>query len=50
MRKFLSLPSQKPLVRGTDPAPDPSIINQKKYKKNFISTVFLYLYDFYLEE
>jgi hypothetical protein len=30
---FLGLPDPDPLVRGTDPTPDPSIVKQKKKKK-----------------
>jgi hypothetical protein len=30
IRKFLDLPDPDPLVRGTDPDPDPSIIKQKQ--------------------
>jgi hypothetical protein len=38
---FLGLLDPDPLVIGTNPAPDPhpSIIKQKYYEKNFISTV-----------
>jgi hypothetical protein len=33
IRMFLGLPDPDPLVRGTDPAPDPSIIKQKQQEK-----------------
>jgi hypothetical protein len=33
IRMFLGMLDPDPLVRQTDPAPDPSIIKQKQFKK-----------------
>jgi hypothetical protein len=48
---FLGLldPDPDPVVRDTDPAPDPSIIKQKYFKierKNFTPTALCLFYDF----
>ena len=43
---FLGLQDPDPLVRGMDPAPDPSITMQKQYKKNFDSYYFVTHFDF----
>jgi hypothetical protein len=42
---FLGLLDPDPLVRGTDPAPDPSVTKQNS-KEAVFPTVFLFLYDF----
>jgi hypothetical protein len=42
---FLGLPDPDPLVRGTDPAPDPSIV-KPIVGKTLIPTVLLLLHDF----
>jgi hypothetical protein len=41
---FLGLPDPEPLVRGTDPDSDPSII--KQVRKTLIPTVLLLIYYF----
>ncbi len=49
IRLFLGLPNTDPLVRGTDPEPDPSII-KKNSKKNldsycFVISLWLFIFD-----
>jgi hypothetical protein len=41
IRMFLNVPDPDPdpLVRGTDPAPDPSVIKKKVVRKTLIPTV-----------